>query len=62
MDLSRTVARITVWALVAGVVGLLVGLLLQSFRIVENPFWFVAAGLIAGAVASQLPGTARRRG
>lgn len=62
MDLSRTAVRITLWALVAGVAGQLVGLLLQPFRVVEDPCWFLAAGLVTGAVASQLPGTARRRG
>ena len=61
MDPSRTVARITLWALGAGVVGLLVGLLLQSLGVVENPFLLLGAGIVVGAVASQLVGAARRR-
>ena len=62
MGLSRTFARIMLWALVGGVTGLLVGLLLESFRLVDDPFWSVAAGIVAGAVASQLVGPARRSG
>jgi uncharacterized membrane protein YeaQ/YmgE (transglycosylase-associated protein family) len=62
VDLSRAIARTTLWALVGGVVGLLAGLLLQSLRVVENPFWLLAAGLVAGAVASQLLAASRRRG
>ena len=51
MNWSVFVRDLTVAVLIGAVVGLLVGLVVAwSSDAVDNPFWFVAGGISAGAV------------
>lgn len=62
VDWPRTVRNITVGALIGAVLGLVVGLILVATDVVENPFWSVSAGLMAGAVLSSTALTGRGSG
>lgn len=60
MDWARAISNITVSALVGGVAGLLVGLLLVRLTDwVDNPFWSMAVGIGAGAVVASTVATSR---
>jgi len=57
--MSTLIARITAYALVAGVLGLLTGLLLAALTDLDNPFWAMSVGIGVGAVLAPLS-SARR--
>jgi hypothetical protein len=49
MSPAQRVSRITLWSLTGAVLGLVAGLLLKAIGVIDNPFWLMSAGLVAGA-------------
>lgn len=47
---SGTIARLVVYVIAGAVIGLVVGLILMVLDVVDNPFWLLSAGILAGAI------------
>lgn len=58
--MSKTVAKITIGALIGGVVGFLIGLVLASTSIGGNPFLYAGIGIAVGAGVSTVFGSDER--
>jgi hypothetical protein len=58
--MSKTVAKITIGALIGGVVGFLIGLVLASTSIGGNPFLYASIGIAVGAGVSTVFGNDER--
>lgn len=57
--MSTLIARMTVYALIGGVLGLLAGLLLTALTNLDNPFWLMAIGIGAGAMLASVSAVRR---
>jgi hypothetical protein len=54
MSALTFLSRLTLYAAVGAVLGLLVGLVLDAVGVLDNPFWGIAVGIFVAAVLTPL--------